>query len=170
MHHLALVGMMGVGKSSMGRKVARKIGWEFIDCDSYLAKAEGQDIPEIFNERGEAEFRLLEHKTLTEVLSEPDPTVIATGGGVVLSEKNRKLLKQQARVIWLYAPPRFLADRLANSKVNRPLLAETDKLVALERIFKERKQFYKDVAHIQLDVQKMKYSQLLAAIIRASTQ
>src|SRR5581483_3263648 len=118
---IALVGLSGTGKSSVGRRLAERLGWPLIDTDVLIERNAGRTIPQIFAQDGEAGFRDLEAAALREALSQP-PAVVATGGGIVLREQNRALLRAQARVVWLDASTGTLTARLAAHDEARPLL------------------------------------------------
>ncbi|MDQ6967985.1 MAG: shikimate kinase [Mariprofundaceae bacterium] len=115
-----LVGLMGSGKSSIGRRLAPCLKVPLVDLDDYIVAKDGRSIADIFKQDGEAFFRQLETRCLREVLGQH--AVIATGGGVVLLEENRQLLIAHPPVIWLHASPKFLAKRIVGDS-NRPLVA-----------------------------------------------
>jgi len=115
-----LIGLMGCGKSSIGRRLAKKLDVPLIDLDEFIVENAGKTIPQIFADEGEEVFRDMESKALKEVLG--SRAVIATGGGAVMREANRELLNQHPPVIWLKASPEFLAGRIEGDS-NRPLIA-----------------------------------------------
>ncbi len=157
--HAALVGMMGAGKTAVGRALAALLDLPFVDCDSRISAAEGRSIPEIFGDVGEAGFRRLESEMLSALLAENAPTVIATGGGVVLAEQNRSLLRSRAVVCWLAAKPSSLAARVGAGR-GRPLLEgglSAEDPQRPQRIEKrladleaERRRFYEEAADLSL--------------------
>jgi len=161
-----LVGLMGSGKSSIGRRLAKYLNVELIDLDHYIVEKDGRSIPEIFAQEGEPFFRRLENICLREVLGKP--AVIATGGGVVLSEENRLLLRAHPPVIWLKASPHFLARRIHGDS-NRPLIAgdETlaDTLKRIESLADERYPLYEACADFTLPRGDMKKPEALNAIM-----
>lgn len=153
--HLVFVGMMGSGKTTVGRRVARKLDLAFVDTDTELVESTGREIAEWFSEIGERGFRDTEAEVVARVLAAEGPTVVATGGGVVLQETTRALLADGAHtVVWLRAGPEFLASRLARKSGSgkRPLLSE-DPLGALRRLDEERRDLYAEVADIVIDVE-----------------
>jgi len=117
---IALVGLMGVGKSSVGRRLANALGMGFRDADTEVEAAAGRSIPDIFAELGEAEFRKGERRVIARLLDE-EPVVLATGGGAFMDPATRALIKAKAVSVWLKTDLDVLARRLAR-KDNRPLL------------------------------------------------
>jgi shikimate kinase len=138
--NLYLVGMMGAGKSAMGRPLAQALGYRFIDADTALEETAGRRIPEIFAEAGEEGFRALESAVLNE-LSRWHSLVVATGGGVVTRPVNWGHL-QQGVVIWLDAPEAVLLQRLQGDPTPRPLLADPDPAGRLRDLLAERRTLY----------------------------
>lgn len=158
--HVVLVGLMGAGKSSIGRRVAARLGRTFIDADAALEEIADRTITEIFAEDGERGFRAIEADVLEELLEHHEPTVIASGGGVVLTGENRHRLQQpNVTVVWLDASPAFLASRV-EAKAHRPLLrgAETAREV-LTRLHDERADLYREVADAVVDVEPFHHAE-----------
>jgi shikimate kinase len=152
--HVVLVGLMGSGKTSIGRRLATRLDRDFLDADEALVEIADRSIPEIFATDGEEGFRAIEADVLEELLEHHRPAVIATGGGVVLREDNRRRLQDPATtVVWLDASPAFLSSRV-QTKAHRPLLhgPETPRQV-LERLHAERAPLYAEVADIVVDVE-----------------
>jgi shikimate kinase len=144
-----LVGLMGAGKTSVGKLLARRLGKTFCDCDQEIERATGVKIPVIFEIEGESGFRARESKILAELVSRSD-TVLATGGGAVLSGENRALLSGNGVVVYLRAAAPDLWNRTRHDK-NRPLLKTAEPLARLEQLFAERDPLYRGVAHIVVD-------------------
>lgn len=136
----ALIGLMGAGKTSVGRLLAPRLGLPFHDSDETVAHAAGLSIAELFARQGEPAFRALERSALARLLSS-ERSVIATGGGAVTESETRDALRSQAFTIWLDASPATLASRLADSD-ERPLLAGGDAEAVLERLAEQRRPFY----------------------------
>lgn len=157
-----LIGLMGSGKSSIGRRLAARLEMELIDLDEYIVNRAGLSIPEIFARFGEDEFRRMENKALAEVIHRH--AIIATGGGIVLSGENRRLLKENPPVIWLRACPEFLAARIEGDK-NRPLVAAGDTLNRLRELALVRDPLYRECADFHLPRDDMKKSQAVDAIL-----
>ena len=150
---LVFVGLMGSGKTTVGRRVAARLDRPFIDLDEAIEHAADRSIAEVFEADGEAAFRDLEAEELRTLLEYPEALVIAGGGGLVLREENRKLLgDDDVTVVWLDASPAFLASRI-EKKEHRPLLAgDEPPLAVLERMLDARAPLYREVADITVDV------------------
>jgi shikimate kinase len=133
---IALVGLMGVGKSSIGRRLAAALDLPFRDADDEIETAAGRSISEIFAERGEAEFREGERRVIARLLDEP-PMVLATGGGAFVNADTRALIKQKAVSIWLKADVDVLVRRVGR-KDTRPLLKGRDPRAVLGALARER--------------------------------
>jgi len=152
--HLVLVGLMGAGKSSVGRVCAERLGRPFVDVDDLVATTAGRSVPEIFAEVGEAGFRALERTALDDVCRSPAPLVIACGGGAVVDPDNRRRARAAGLVVWLTADSATLADRVGAGaeQARRPLLAGGDPPVAtLERLATLRAPAYAAAAHVTVD-------------------
>lgn len=158
-----LVGLMGSGKSSLGRRIARKLNLPLIDLDDYIVNRAGCSIPEIFSSQGEAGFRTMETQALKEVICQR--AVIATGGGVVMSVENRQLLKNNPPVIWLKASPEFLARRIDGDN-NRPLVAGGNTLNKLRELAEIRNPLYQQCADFCLPRGNMKKKEAMEAIMQ----
>ena len=138
--NLYLVGMMGAGKSAVGRPLAEALGYRFVDADSVIAQTAGRSIPEIFANDGETGFRELETAVLDSI-AHWHSLVVATGGGVVTRPRNWGHL-QQGVVIWLDAPQELLLARLVADSTPRPLLAQADPAERLGALLAERRPLY----------------------------
>jgi shikimate kinase len=148
--HVVLVGLMGTGKSTVGRRLAREMDRPFADLDEQIELAEGATVPRLFREQGEAAFRAIEATLLADLVAHPAPLVIAAGGGVVTGVANRRLLAATF-VVWLQASPRFLAGR--TDPTHRPLLAGGDAQRRLARLLEQRRALYEEVADVTVDVE-----------------
>jgi shikimate kinase len=137
---VALVGMMGAGKSAIGKRLAARLGVPFRDADTEIETAAGCTISEIFERYGEPAFRDGERKVIARLLNE-SPHVLATGGGAFMDESTRERLKAQAVTIWLRAPLDILVAR-TQRRDNRPLLANADPRGTLERLLADRSPTY----------------------------
>jgi len=142
--------MMGAGKSAVGRRLARRLGWDLLDSDRQVEALTGRTVPEIWTADGEAAFRLLESQVLTDALESTTPKVVAAAGGVVLDEGNRRLLRLHRPVVWLRAPVETLIVRVRRGD-GRPLLRD-DPAGAMTRLEAERRPFYQEVADLIVDV------------------
>lgn len=162
---IALVGLSGSGKSTIAPLLASRLGYgDSVDLDRLIERRFGRSVDEIFAEDGEAAFRRAEADALAEALAGP-PVVIATGGGIVLQQDNRSLLRSRATVVWLRASPTHLAERLADTTEARPLLAG-DAQFALDRLASEREALYSEVADLTVDVEGLDVASVLAEVIR----
>jgi shikimate kinase len=137
---IVLVGMMGAGKSSIGRKLAQTIGLPFVDADSEIELAAGMTIADIFAEKGEAYFRAGEARVIARLL-EGGPQVLATGGGAFMHPQTRALIREKAISIWLKAEFDVLYRRIRRRN-DRPLLKTDDPAATLQRLIAEREPVY----------------------------
>ena len=140
--NIILTGFMGTGKSTLGRLLAQKIGYDFVDTDIQIEKQIGQSITNIFQTQGEAAFRQLESE-LVEELAQQEGLVIATGGGLVLNPKNIVALSQTGRIICLTASPEEILARISKQPETRPLLLEKDPLAKINELLSQRDVVYK---------------------------
>jgi shikimate kinase len=144
-----LVGMMGAGKTTIGRVLARRLKLRFLDSDLEIEARCGVKVPVIFEIEGEPGFRVREAQVLEE-LCKLDGIVLATGGGAVLSAASRRHLSEHGTVVYLRAEPEALYHRVRHDK-NRPLLATADPLGKLRALYAERDPLYREVAHLTVD-------------------
>lgn len=140
---------MGAGKSTIGRKLAKKLGAQFIDSDKFIEEKTGVDIPTIFEYEGESGFRTREEKSIKE-LCQLENIVLATGGGAILSKKNRNLLVTSGVIFYLKASADTLFSR-TKSGINRPLLKSSNKLQTITDLLKEREPLYEEIANHIID-------------------
>ncbi len=149
---LVLVGMMGAGKTTVGRRIAARLGRQFIDSDEEIELAAQMSIPEIFAQRGEAEFRAGEMRVIARLLKEKD-IVLATGGGAFVNAETRSLVKADAVSVWLKADADVLFERVSR-RSNRPLLKTENPRATLEKLIAERYPIYAeaDVTVMSRDV------------------
>lgn len=141
---LVLVGMMGAGKTTVGRRLASRLGRRFLDSDEEIEKAAQMSIPEIFEQRGEPEFRAGETRVIARLLKEPD-IVLATGGGAFVNPDTRALILSGGVSVWLKADADILFDRVSR-RSNRPLLKTADPRATLEKLIAERYPIYAEAA------------------------
>jgi shikimate kinase len=137
--NLYLVGMMGAGKTTVGKLLAQHLGYGFVDTDDVIAQAAGRSITQLFAEEGEAAFRQLESDVLAQVCAYTKLT-IATGGGIVLQQENWSYL-HHGLVVWLDVPVELLYNRLAED-TTRPLLQDTDPKAKLRSLLEQRTPLY----------------------------
>jgi shikimate kinase len=147
--NIFLVGLMGAGKTSVGRLLAKHLNKTFYDTDQEIERSTGVKIPLIFEIEGESGFRARESRLLAELVLRHN-IVLATGGGAVLSEENRKLLVERGTVVYLRAAVDDLWQRTRHDK-NRPLLQTEDSLARLQTLFVQRDPLYRQVADLVVD-------------------
>lgn len=150
--HVALVGLMGSGKTTAGRRTAKALDRAFVDADEAFIPRYGRTVADVARVDGEPAFRAMEAELLGELLAVASPLVLATGGGVVVTEANRHRLAQpDVFVVYLHADPSFLASR-TRAKADRFLLAGQDPDEVLGRLYAERDGWYRDVADEVVEV------------------
>ena len=160
--NIFLVGLMGAGKTSVGRMLARRLNMEFFDTDAEIERITGVKIPLIFEIEGETGFRAREEKMI-EQLSAMNGIVLATGGGAVIAETNRRFLKSRGRVIYLRAAPEDLWRRTRRDR-NRPLLQTADPLGKLRTLHEQRDPLYREVADLIVDTGSQSVAHLTSKI------
>lgn len=143
--NIFLIGLMGAGKTTLGKQLANQLNYTFYDSDYVVCERTGVSIPTIFELEGEAGFRLREQAVIDE-LTQKKQIVLATGGGAVLSADNRQFLRERGMVIYLHALPEVLLHRTRCDK-NRPLLQVADPLLKLQELYQVRDGLYREVAH-----------------------
>jgi shikimate kinase len=158
-----LVGMMGAGKTTIGRVIAKRLKLRFLDSDHEIEQRCGVKIPVIFEIEGEAGFRSREAQTIAE-LTELEGVVLATGGGAVLSAANRQRLAAQGTVVYLRARPEDLYERVCHDR-NRPLLATADPLTRLRELYAERDPMYGEVADVVMETGAQSVQALARALL-----
>lgn len=141
-----LCGMMGSGKTSLGKKLASKLYWDFIDLDQKIEEIEQKTVSEIFSELGEDYFRNLETKVLNDIINNHQKTIISLGGGTPCYNNNIKLINDNGLSIFINVDANKISNRLLNAKKNRPLIAKLDSYIKIKEYIvsklKEREPFY----------------------------
>ncbi len=160
--HVVLVGLMAVGKSSIGKKMSKLLNVPFVDIDHAVEKKEGMSITQIFEKHDEAYFRQCERDMLAEVLARPHPHVIASGGGLFMDEKNRDAIKQNAISVWISVDIDVLVERCSRKRT-RPLLLTGDPKQILEGLKEKRYPFYQ-MADIHVHGANSPVTQLVSRI------
>lgn len=161
---VVLVGLMGVGKSTVGRRLARRLALDFVDSDAAIEDASGYSAAEVFERFGEQDFRDGERRLVARLV-EGDVRVIATGGGAFVDSRTRELLNERAITVWLDAPVEVLAERTGR-RDTRPLLRNSDPKGTLERLSKERRPSYAE-AHIHVRSGEGPHRDVVEAIVEA---
>lgn len=141
--HLVLIGLMGAGKTTVGQHCARGLGRHFVDTDAIVEANAGATVPEVFAREGEAGFRVRERAALVDALADPEPLVIACGGGAMVNAENRRSARDRGFVVWLEASPEVLAARVETDGVGiRPMLAGGSPTITLTRLAAARADAY----------------------------
>jgi shikimate kinase len=161
--NVVLIGFMGTGKSSVGRELARRWGFRFLDTDSIIRHQCGKSISEIFSVFGESFFRDQEFATLTKLL-QCRRSVIATGGGIVIQPRNVDLLGKLGTTIWLKADQATIFERVSRNK-NRPLLQTTDPQGTIARLITERAPLYESAADLVVDSSGLSHHEVAEQVI-----
>ena len=162
---IVLVGMMGVGKSSVGRRLAARLAIPFVDADSEIEKAAGMTIPEIFARNGEAYFRGGEARVLARLL-EGGPQVLATGGGAFVNPDTRALVKLKGVSVWLSADLEVLLRRTSKRRSDRPLLQTDDPAETLRALLAEREPTYA-LADLTVQSREVPHETIVADVLAA---
>jgi len=151
--NIALIGFMGVGKTSIGRALARLLNMDFVDADAEIEKISKMPIPRIFEIHGEGHFRCLEYEYYREIQSLRN-TVIATGGGAILDERTRAGLRENALIVYLVASPKAALARIGNDN-SRPLLQTGNKSKKISALMAERDPLYRQTCHVAIDTDSL---------------
>jgi shikimate kinase len=160
--HLILVGLPGVGKTTIGRAAAKQLGRQFLDFDQEIERRAGMNVRDIFRLKGEEHFRAMEF-ALTEELSATGGMVLSPGGGWITQNRSVELLRSAGRIIYLRASPEAVARRLRRVET-RPLLAGRDPVVALRELYEKRRALY-ETADTVLDTETLARQQLIDKVV-----
>lgn len=166
--NIILVGLMGAGKSTIGRYLARRQNRAFYDSDAVIVERTGVPIPTIFEFEGEEGFRDREEQVI-EDLCNYNNIVLATGGGSVIREINRKRLKKSGTVVYLRSSADTLFSRISHDK-NRPLMQTEDPLQTLKDLLKTREPYYMEIADIVVNTGRQKVSHMIVELVRKINQ
>ena len=161
---IVLIGMMGAGKSTIGRRLARRLGLPFVDADAEIEKAAGLSVAEIFERYGEGHFRDGERRVLARLIDGPR-RVIAAGGGAFIDPGTRALMLARCTTIWLDVPPEILAERVGR-RDHRPLLKGQDPLSRLRELGASRNPIYAE-AHLRIEAGQTAHDRIVERIIAA---
>jgi shikimate kinase len=163
--HIVLIGMMGSGKSTIGRAYAERIGRPFFDTDQMVEAKAKRPVREIFARDGEPAFRALETEVLLTTLQSETPSVVAAAGGTVLAAANRAAMQSSARVVWLRATPATLAHRVSHrgSRGHRPLI-DDNPLERITQLVRDRQELYIETSDVIIDVDQLNKPNVLDAI------
>ncbi len=163
-NNIYLIGLMGVGKTTLGKKLARALSWPFYDSDRVIEEQTGVNIPTIFEYEGEQGFRDREQEVI-EQLTRLSGIVLATGGGAILRQENRRLLKENGLVVYLQCSIDRILQRTRRD-TQRPLLQTENPRQRLEQLLKEREPLYRECADITVDTGIMPSKAVLKTILR----
>ena len=161
---IVLVGLMGAGKTSVGRRLAQRLGLSFADADAEIERAAGKTIPEIFADHGEAEFRNGEKRVISRLLDE-GPQILATGGGAFMDTETRQNIADRGLSVWLNADVDLLLKRVKR-RSNRPLLAQGDPKETLNRLIEERYPVYA-LADVEVMSKDAPHQRIVTSIVKA---
>ncbi len=165
MKNIILIGFMGSGKTEVGKRLAERLGYQFVDTDNIIEKKTGKSIGDIFREHGEGYFRGLEAEVVRD-LSGLSRHVIATGGGIVINRENILNLKKTGLMVWLNASPETIYNRVRYES-HRPLLYADNPLEEIKRLIGVREQFYKE-ADISVETDGLEVEKIVDIIIDSS--
>uniref|UniRef100_A0A7C3MHV6 Shikimate kinase n=1 Tax=Dictyoglomus thermophilum TaxID=14 RepID=A0A7C3MHV6_DICTH len=165
-NRIALIGFMGSGKTTVGLFLSKELSYPFIDLDCYIEEKEGEKITKIFSDKGEDYFRERESFYLNKVIEDYEKVIISTGGGIILKEENRKLLKEKSFVIYLYSNFDTLINRLQKEEEfeKRPILKRDIKEV--KEIYEMRQKYYRETAHLILDTEGKNPNLIVKEIVK----
>ena len=156
---------MGAGKTTVGRRLAQRLGYPYLDSDEQVERRTGRTIPEIFAHSGEAAFRAEEKRALAQAVTSDGPVVVSVAGGAVLDPDNRHRLREAGLVVWLKADVETLARRVGDGE-GRPLLGD-DPAAALARLYEQRRPLYADLADVVVDVEHRSPEEAVEEIVGA---
>ena len=163
-NNIYLVGLMGAGKTTIGRLLAKRLNLEFIDSDREVEARTGVNIPTVFEIEGENGFRKREAQVIEEI-SQLHGCVVATGGGAILRQENRDRLRASGFVVYLDVPPNTLWERTRRDR-NRPLLKVDDPLLRLRELYSQRDPLYREVANLVIDGSRINAQGILQVLIK----
>ncbi len=161
--NIYLVGYRGTGKTTIGKILAKKLNKTFVDTDELIENRKRKKIEQIFRENGEEYFRKIEHLILKEISSLKNQ-IVSTGGGIVIKEENRKIIKESGITIYLKADKETIYNRIKFDK-NRPSLTDKDPLSEIEYLLEKRKPYYEEIADIEIDTSKTSINDSVNEII-----
>ena len=161
--NIFLVGLMGSGKTTIGRALAKRLNKRFVDADHEIEARTGASIPWIFEIEGEASFRQREADVIRDLTAQ-DGIVLATGGGAVLNEESRKFLKERGTVVYLRASVNSILQRTSHDR-NRPLLQTDDPRARIEELSLQRAPLYQEVAHIIIETGRPNVQSVVQSIL-----
>lgn len=162
---IILIGFMGVGKTVVGKSLAKNLNIKFIDMDNEIEKRENKIISDIFKESGEEYFRELENDLLKELVKE-DNIIISTGGGIIIKQENIDILKQERKVIFLDANVKTIQKNVSKEIDKRPLLKQSENIAeTIDNLLKKRINKYNDTYNIKIDINDKNINEVVSEIL-----
>ena len=162
---IILIGFMGVGKTTIGKIIAKKLKLNFVDMDNYIEKREGKSISKIFEEYGEQHFRELESESLKDLIKS-DNIVISTGGGIVTTKQNLEILKKEKIVIFLDGNTQTILNHLSKEIDKRPLLSKSNNVEnTISNLLNERYEKYNSICDIKIDINEKNIEEVVSQIL-----
>lgn len=166
--NIVLIGFMGCGKSTIGRALQQRLGYELVDMDQVIEERTGKPITTIFEQQGELAFRDMETALLKELAAVAGKRrIISTGGGVVVRPENREGLRNLGYVVWLDAPVEVIIERTGKTRC-RPLLRTEDPADRIRSLMDERRPFYQETAHLKLDTKGLDSNEVATGILECA--
>ncbi len=165
---IVLVGLMGAGKTTVGRRLAKRLALDFVDADEAIEEAAGMSVADYFEQYGEPAFREGERKVIRRLLTESDRCVLATGGGAFMDDETRTLIRDQGLSVWLRADLDLLVKR-TSKRNTRPLLRQGNPREILQRLMDERYPIYAE-ADITIDTADVPHDEVVETIVSALTE
>jgi shikimate kinase len=166
--NIVLIGFMGSGKTTVGRELQQRLGYPLVDMDQEIEQRADKPITAIFADEGEPVFRDMETELLRE-LNDPEAPqrIISTGGGVVMREENRQMLRSLGYVVWLQAPAEVILERTGKNR-SRPLLQTEDPAEVIQRLMETRLPLYQETAHLKLDTAGLSCGEVTTGILECA--
>ena len=162
---IILIGFMGVGKTTIGKIIAKKLKLNFVDMDNYIEKREGKSISKIFEEYGEQHFRELESESLKDLIKS-DNIVISTGGGIVTKKENSDILKKEKIVIFLDANTQTILNNIYKEIDKRPLLSNSKNIeYTISNLLNQRYEKYNSICDIKIDINEKNIEEVVSQIL-----
>lgn len=163
-NNIILIGFMGAGKTSVGKLLAKRMGYNFVDTDEMIEQSHHQTIKDIFASKGEAYFRELETDTIKNMMGALDRTILSTGGGLPIKDSNQDILRQLGVVIYLYSTKETTLERVSRDQT-RPILAGDNIGHKIEQLLNERVPIYEKVAHIKIETDHRSFEEIIQEIM-----